>query len=155
MTSRLWRALVPSRVRQAVHDHMRTLIAQRIEPLEAAIAACAAAQQHVLTRLNALEDRANILATEVSTVRESVDYAERVAVSSLSSRVRALEQKVAIVETVEARILHNKVAELRRDLDLLGDDARRMFEYWEVRTDNIYASLVSRLPELARPENET
>jgi hypothetical protein len=147
MKRRLWRALVPRWVRQAVLEQVQGLIARRADPLEAKIA-------DVLARLKALEDHVSVLTIELATVRDSADHAERVAIPALSSRARMLEQKVTNVETVETRILHKKAAELRRDIDLLNEDARRMFEYWEVRTDNIYASLVSRLPELARPKNE-
>jgi hypothetical protein len=154
MKRRLWRALIPERVRREVLDRVQALIARRADPLEAKVDACLVEQAAVLARLQGFEGRLSALETRLAAVSASSDHAERVAIPSLSARARALEQKVERFETVEAPVLHKRCVDLRHDFDVLSADARSMFEYWEMRTDKIYASLLSRLPELARSDDE-
>jgi SAM-dependent methyltransferase len=88
----------------------------------------------------------------LATLQESTDHLERVAVPAATSRAEALERKVSHVEATDSRLLHSKLDALRRDLDGLKEDLRRMFDYWEVRTDHIYANLTAHqiLPDAER-----
>jgi SAM-dependent methyltransferase len=59
---------------------------------------------------------------------------------------------VSHIEATDSKLLHAKLDALRRDLDGLKEDLRRMFDYWEIRTDNIYANLAAHqlLPDAER-----
>jgi SAM-dependent methyltransferase len=169
MLGTLWH-LVPARIRREAVRQIAIIAASSTERLETRIRSGESAlaafheeedshQADVDRRLHQLDQRvhgfdARLLSIEsgLATLQEITDQLERVAMPAAMSRAEALERKVSHIEATDSKLLHAKLDALRRDLDGLKEDLRRMFDYWEVRTDHIYANLAAHqfLPEAER-----